>query len=234
MKTSIALAACCALLGLAGCTNLPKAENYTTSLGEDRSQLQQDPGWTGGRLWVRPGPPIGTQFDRKLILENVTYIQGDRPDELNMQSDPELRDRALAYVNEAIRREFSQAGYQLITTPAPRSLRVRAAITGTFRNDRDPRAMEYVPIGYVLGQTAKAAGYRDQSARLLMEASVRDANTNQLLVASMGAVTGGNLPPDRKPTADDVRSAIDDWARKVREQFDRIWNEESPVAPGLQ
>ncbi|MNV64261.1 hypothetical protein D3C71_1568920 [compost metagenome] len=230
MKSPIALTACCALIGLAGCTNLPKAQDYSTSLGETQSQLQQDPDWSGGRIWVRPGPPIGSQFDRKLILENVTYIQGDRPDDLDMRDDTELRNRALAYVNEALRREFSQAGYQLIATPAPRSVRLRAAITGTFRNDRDPRAMEYVPIGYVLGQTAKAAGLRDQSARLLIEASARDANTNQLLIASLGAVTGSNLPPDRKPTADDVRAAIDEWARKVREQFDRIWVEERPEA----
>lgn len=230
MRSSTALAACCALMTLAGCTNLPKTQDYSTSLGEPQSQLRQDPDWSAGRLWVRPGPPIGSQFDRKLILEDVTYIQGDRPDDLDMRDDTDLRDRALAYMNVALRREFSQAGYQLITTPAPRSVRVRAAITGTFRNDRDPRVMEYVPIGYVLGQTAKAAGYRDQSARLLIEASVRDANTNQLLVASMGAVTGSNLPKDRKPTADDVRTAIDEWARKVREQFDRIWVEETPEA----
>lgn len=107
-------------------------------------------------------------------------------------------------------------------------MRLRAAITGTFRNDRDPRPGEYVPIGYVLGQTAKAAGLRDQSARLLIEASARDATTNQLLIASLGAVTGSNLPENRKPTAADVQSAIDDWARRVREQFDRIWVTEIP------
>ncbi len=231
MKPSpLALAACSAVIGLAGCTNLPKAQDYSTSLGESQSQLQQDPDWSGGRLWVRPGPPIGSQFDRKLIMEDVTYIQGDRPDDLDMHGDAEMRERVLAYMNQALRREFSQAGYQLIAAPAPRSVRLRAAITGTFRNDRDPRAREYVPIGYVLNRAEKAAGLRDQSARLLLEASARDANTNQLLIASMGAVTGANLPPDRKPTADDVRGAIDDWARQVREQFDRIWVGDVPQA----
>jgi len=230
MKPTIALAASCTLIALAGCTNLPKAQDYSTSLGESQSQLQQDPDWSGGRLWVRPGPPIGSQFDRRLVLEDVTYIQGDRPDDLDMHDNAEMRERVLAYMNEALRREFRQGGYQLITTPAPRSVRLRAAITGTFRNDRDPRAREYVPIGYVLSKGARAAGLRDQSVRLLIEASARDAYTNQLLIASMGAVTGGNLPPDRKPTADDVRSAIDDWARKVREQFDRIWVGDVPAS----
>ncbi len=230
MKPFLALAACCALMALAGCTNLPKAQDYSTSLGEPQSQLQQDPNWSGGRIWVRPGPPIGSQFDRKRILEDVTYIPGDRPDQLDMREDAELRQRVLAYMNEALRREFTQGGYQLISAPAPRSVRLRAAITGTFRNDRDPRPGEYVPIGYVLGQTAKAAGLRDQSARLLIEASARDATTNQLLIASLGAVTGSNLPADRKPTAADVQSAIDDWAHKVRLQFDRIWVAEIPKA----
>ena len=229
MKPNLALrAACCAIIGLAGCTNLPKAKDYSTELGESQSQLQQDPTWSGGRIWVRPGPPIGSQFDKKLLMEDVTYIPGDRPDELDFRDDAQMRQRVLAYMNAALRREFSQAGYQLITVPAPRSVRLRAAITGTFRNDRDPRPGEYVPIGYVLGQTAKAAGLRDQSARLLIEASARDANTNQLLIASLGAVTGSNLPENRKPTAADVQSAIDDWARRVREQFDRIWVAEIP------
>lgn len=228
MKTLALRAACCALIGLAGCTNLPKAQDYSTALGEPQSALQQDPNWSGGRIWVRPGPPLSSQFDRKLLMEEVTYIAGDRPDELDFQADAEMRQRVLAYLNEALRREFSQAGYQLISKPEPRSVRLRAAITGTFRNDRDPRPGEYVPIGYVLGQTAKAAGMRDQSARLLIEASARDAMTNQLLITSLGAVTGSNLPANRKPTAADVQSAIDDWARRVREQFDRIWVAEIP------
>ncbi|MGS1109009.1 DUF3313 domain-containing protein [Achromobacter anxifer] len=230
MKIRLALAACCAVIGLAGCTNLPKPQNYSTSLGENQSRLKQDPDWSAGMVWVRPGPPVASQYQKKLILEPVQYIQGDRPDELDMKQDSAMRERVLAYLNEAIRREFQQAGYQLLSQPAPHALRLSAAITGTFRNDRDPRMMEYIPIGFVIGQTVKAAGYRDQSARLLLEAALRDANTNELLITSLGTVTGGNLPADRKPTADDVRSAIDDWARHAREQFDRIWLEDTPEA----
>ncbi len=69
MNTLLALAACCAAIGLAGCTNLPKAQDYSTSLGESQSQLRQDPDWNAGRVWVRPGPSIGSLYDKKLILE---------------------------------------------------------------------------------------------------------------------------------------------------------------------
>lgn len=223
MNARLTLAACCAALTLAGCTNLPRAQDYSTALGETQTQLQPDPVWSGGRIWVRPAPPISSQYDKKILLEPMTYIPGDRPDELDMKNNAVLRERVLAYMNEAVRRELSKAGYQLVSAPAPRTMRVRAAITATFKNDRDPRAMEYIPIGFVLGQGAKAAGIRDDSARLLIEASVRDVNTNELLVASLGAVTGGNLPPNQTPTPDDVRAAIDDWARQVTEQFNRIW-----------
>jgi len=228
MISRLTLAAGCVAIALAGCTNLPRAQDYSTSLGEDQTQLQPDPSWSAGRIWTRPGPPIGSVYEKKLILEPMTYIAGDRPDDLEFKDNAALRERVLAYLNEAVRREFSEAGYQLLNAPAPHALRIRAAITGTFKNDRDPRAMEYIPIGYVIGQTAKAAGYRDESARLLIEASVRDANTNELLIASLGTVTGSNLPPDRKPTADDVRTAIDDWARQVRLQFDRNWQGATP------
>lgn len=217
------LSASCAVLALAGCSNLPKAENYSTALGESQNQLTQDPQWSAGRVWVRPGPPIGSEYGKTLMLDKVAYIAGDRPDDLGMKADPALREKALAYLNTAVRREFEQAGYTLVDKPQPRALRLQVAITGTFKNDRDPRAMEYIPIGYVIGQTARAAGYRDQSARLLIEAAVRDATTGQLLIASLGTVTGSNLPPDQKPTADDVRAAIDDWARQLRQQYDRIW-----------
>ncbi|NMK48071.1 DUF3313 domain-containing protein [Achromobacter sp. Bel] len=228
MISRLALAAGCAVIALAGCTNLPRAQDYSTSLGEDQMQLQADPAWSAGRLWTRPGPPIGSVYEKKLVMDPVAYIPGDRPDDLDFKDNAALRERVLAYMNEAVRREFSQAGYQLLSAPAPHALRIRAAITGTFKNDRDPRAMEYIPIGYVIGQTAKAAGYRDQSARLLIEAAVRDANTNELLIASLGTVTGSNLPPDQKPTPDDVRAAIDDWVRQVRLQFDRNWQTAKP------
>lgn len=228
MNARLTLAACCSAVALAACTNLPRAQDYSTELGETQTQLQPDPVWSGGRIWVRPAPPISSQYDKKIVLERMTYIPGDRPDELDMKNNTVLRERVLAYMDEAVRRELTKAGYQLLTAPTPRTMRVRAAITGTFKNDRDPRAMEYIPIGFVIGQGAKAAGIRDESARLLIEASVRDANTGELLVASLGAVTGGNLPPDKTPTPDDVRAAIDDWARQVTEQFNRIWLNEKP------
>lgn len=77
MKPNLALrAACCALIGLAGCTNLPNAKDYSTALGEPQSQLQQDPNWSGGRIWVRPGPPIGSQFDKKLLMEPTFRATG--------------------------------------------------------------------------------------------------------------------------------------------------------------
>ncbi|MNU07476.1 hypothetical protein D3C72_2530840 [compost metagenome] len=57
---------------------------------------------------------------------------------------------------------------------------------------------------------------------------MRDAGTNELLIASLGTVTGSNLPPDQKPTPDDVRAAIDDWVRQVRLQFDRNWQTAKP------
>lgn len=228
MNARLTLAACCSAVALAACTNLPRAQDYSTELGETQTQLQPDPVWSGGRIWVRPAPPISSQYDKKIVLERMTYIPGDRPDELDMKNNTVLRERVLAYMDEAVRRELTKAGYQLLTAPAPRTMRVRAAITGTFKNDRDPRAMEYIPIGFVIGQGAKAAGIRDESARLLIEASVRDANTGELLVASLGAVTGGNLPPGKTPTPDDVRAAIDDWARQVTEQFNRIWLNEKP------
>lgn len=228
MNARLTLAACCSAVALAACTNLPRAQDYSTELGETQTQLQPDPVWSGGRIWVRPAPPISSQYDKKIVLERMTYIPGDRPDELDMKNNTVLRERVLAYMDEAVRRELTKAGYQLLTAPAPRTMRVRAAITGTFKNDRDPRAMEYIPIGFVIGQGAKAAGIRDESARLLIEASVRDANTGELLVASLGAVTGGNLPPGKTSTPDDVRAAIDDWARQVTEQFNRIWLNEKP------
>ncbi|KAG1288664.1 hypothetical protein G6F64_014083 [Rhizopus arrhizus] len=61
----------------------------------------------------------------------MTYIAGDRPDDLEFKDNAALRERVLAYMNEAVRREFSEAGYQLLNAPAPHALRIRAAITGT-------------------------------------------------------------------------------------------------------
>ena len=55
MTSRLTLAAGCVAIALAGCTNLPRAQDYSTSLGEDKTQLQPDPSWSAGRIWTRPG-----------------------------------------------------------------------------------------------------------------------------------------------------------------------------------
>ena len=69
MNFRLTLAACCiAAAALAGCTNLPRAENYSTELGESQAQLQPDPVWSGGRIWVRSRPGAGATFSFTLPL----------------------------------------------------------------------------------------------------------------------------------------------------------------------
>ena len=56
MNIRLTIAACCTAVGLAGCTNLPDAQDYSTSLGASQQQMREDPEWSAGRVWVRPGP----------------------------------------------------------------------------------------------------------------------------------------------------------------------------------
>ena len=145
-----------------------------------------------------------------------------------MRDDPAMRERALDYMNEALRQRFAQSDLVLAH---PRRAPCGCARYYRHLQERPRSARDGVHPDRLRDRPRppRRLGCRDKSARLLIEAALR-GNTNELLIASVGTVTGSNLPPDRKPTADDVRSAIDEWARHVREQFDRIWQDERPEA----
>lgn len=60
-------------------------------------------------------------------MERRPDLGTPRPDDLDFRDDPAMRERVPAYMNEALRREFAQSGYRLLTDPAPRAMRLRAA-----------------------------------------------------------------------------------------------------------
>ncbi|SSW72014.1 hypothetical protein AVE30378_04882 [Achromobacter veterisilvae] len=96
-------------------------------------------------------------------MERRPDLGTPRPDDLDFRDDPAMRERVPAYMNEALRREFAQSGYRLLTDPAPRDAPARS------------------------------------------EAALRDANTDELPIASMSTVTGSNLPREQS-RADPGRS----------------------------
>ena len=91
--------------------------------------------------------------------------------------------------------------------------------------DSRRRALEYIPIGFLVGQAARAGGMRDQSLRIFFETEVRDGQSDELIAQSVSAATGGGVAPEAKVALKDTYPALDAWAKQVRERLDHARNQ---------
>ncbi|MER2552488.1 MAG: DUF3313 family protein [Thauera sp.] len=220
MRTRLLTAAALAVtVGLAACTHMPAAETRHSGFLGDYSRLVNDPVWPNSEYWVKPGLKAAQQYDKVVRLEPAVFHANEATARATASRTPEI-EQMLSYLNQALRRELSAGGYRVVSAPQPRSMRIRPAVTGLARTEADPSAMEYIPIGFVIGQATRAGGMRDESLRIFFETEVRDGETDELLAQSVSAATGGGVAPAAKVALKDTYPALDAWAKQVRERLD--------------
>jgi hypothetical protein len=220
MRIQLLAAALAVSLGLAACTHMPAAETRHSGFLGDYSRLVDDPVWPNSQYWVKPGLMAAQQYDKVVLLEPAVFHANEETARQAASRAPEI-EQMLAYLNQALRRELSAGGYRLVSAAQPRSLRIRPAVTGLARTEADPSALEYIPIGFLVGQAARAGGMRDQSLRIFFETEVRDGQSDELLAQSVSAATGGGVAPEAKVALKDTYPALDAWAKQVRERLDQ-------------
>ncbi|MEH5098623.1 DUF3313 domain-containing protein [Atlantibacter hermannii] len=215
MKTSLFVKASllCVTLALAGCASkVTSPEKYSGFL-KDYSGLQETTSASGKTVmrWVAPGFDFN-QYD-SLVYNPVVYYPIPKP---NTQIGEKVLSGILNYTNQQLK-TAAAARKPLVTTPGPRSLIFRGAITGVDSSKEGLQFYEVLPIALVVAGTQVATGHRTMDTNLYFEGELIDAATNKPVVKVVRKGEGENLSNENTDmTVDTLKQVIDDMATDAK------------------
>ena len=123
-----------------------------------------------------------------------------------------MLDGVLNYTNTRMK-EAAAKRKPLVTTPGPRSLIFRGAITGVDSSKKGFQVYEVLPIALVVAGTQVATGHRTMNTDLYFEGELIDAATQQPVMKVVRKGAGKTLRNENTPmTVDTLKSVIDDLA----------------------
>lgn len=212
---------------LTGCATMTPQQ--TAFLGRDVN-FQPAPDGSGAKIYRKPG------LTREQILQYTGFIvepvaiwysedsefKGVFPDEMKAIAD---------YYREAVINALKDR-YTVATQPGPNVVIIRAAIT-EMKRTTPVRLYQFTPVGLALTAVKEASGMDEITREKIMkensyimeasmEAGFYDSRTNELLGAywdHKGGLTSKE-PPRGGVTWGQVKSALDDWAKKLRTRLD--------------
>lgn len=201
-----------AAAALAGCATSSQARNVkpTSFLGEYKSLLK--PGKTDEEpLLVYRNPKANWPGYKKILLEPVT-IWGD-PDHA-LSSDQQRDLQLVVDAFHATLRQKLSADYEMVDSPGPGVLRVRAAIENSQAGNTTLKvASKGVPYTGAVGAlwtlaTGKPAFVGEASIEFI----VQDAQTGDVLAAGADRRVGGDaLSKEYLSSWGDVKNALEYW-----------------------
>lgn len=206
-----ALAILLPLLAGSGCARVarPAPRDWSGFL-DDYSRL--DLGEPGELPYVYRNPKARwTEYDQ-VLFEPVTLWRSGRDSLTPIPEDDLLR--LVSRFEGAVRTRLG-AGFRLVTTPGPRTLRLRLAITDARASDPVVDVLTATPedagsaggtgpVGPELGAFIEAAG---------IEGEIRDAMSGELLAQGIDHRRAG--APPRLPTWEALDRALAFWADRV-------------------
>jgi len=205
VKTSLLAAA----LVLAGCSsNVTQSDKYSGFL-KDYSDLQQTTSASGKPVlrWIAPG--FNEANYDSIVYNPIVFYPPPQP---TAQVSQAMLDGVLNYTNTRMK-EAAAKRKPLVTTPGPRSLIFRGAITGVDSSKKGFQVYEVLPIALVVAGTQVATGHRTMNTDLYFEGELIDAATQQPVMKVVRKGAGKTLRNENTPmTVDTLKSVIDDLA----------------------
>ncbi|HDY3065102.1 TPA: DUF3313 domain-containing protein, partial [Salmonella enterica] len=118
----------------------------------------------------------------------------------------------LAYTNSKVKSAIEQRK-PLVTTPGPRSLIFRGAITGVDTSKEGLQFYEVIPVALIVAGTQMATGHRTMDTHLYFEGELIDAATNKPVVKVVRQGEGQDLSNSSTPMAfETLKQVVDDMA----------------------
>ncbi|HCD1257756.1 TPA: DUF3313 domain-containing protein, partial [Citrobacter amalonaticus] len=157
--------------------------------------------------WVDPNFS-DTKYDN-IVWNPITYYPVPKP---STQVGQNVLDQLLNYTNTKMKTSIGQRK-PLVTTPGPRSLIFRGAITGVDTSKEGLQFYEVVPVALVVAGTQMATGHRTMDTHLYFEGELIDAATNKPVIKVVRQGEGKDLSNQNTPMAfETLKQVVDDMA----------------------
>lgn len=144
-----------------------------------------------------------------IVYNPITYYPVPKP---TTQVGQQVLDKLLAYTNSKVKSAIEQRK-PLVTTPWPRSLIFRGAITGVDTSKEGLQFYEVIPVALIVAGTQMATGHRTMDTHLYFEGELIDAATNKPVVKVVRQGEGQDLSNSSTPMAfETLKQVVDDMA----------------------
>ncbi|ROP62216.1 uncharacterized protein DUF3313 [Enterobacter sp. BIGb0383] len=206
------VAALAGVLALSGCaSNVTKPEQFSGFL-KDYSGLQQTTSPSGKPVLRWVAPDFNAAKYDSLVFTPVSYYPVPKP---TAQISQPVLDQVLSYTDNKLKTAAGQR-LQLVTTPGPRSLIFRGAITGVDTSKEGLQIYEVIPVAMVVAGTQMATGHRSMDTRLFFEGELIDAATQKPVLKVVRQGEGKTVSNEKTPLKlSDLRGVIDNMATDI-------------------
>jgi len=217
-RTASGLLLCALLLG--GCASkVTRPEQYSGFL-PDYSRLQPATSPSGQPVmrWMAPGLKLDN-YDHLLVKSIGFYPAASPSEQIGAPALAELQAYTSQQVKAAFGRRFQV--HELGTArPGPKTLILRAAITGVDSRAEGLKPYEIIPIALVAAAATTASGSRDRTTELFVEAELLDASTGKPVLQVVRKGYGKELENrEQQVTLNSLKGVIDGIVRDI-EKFE--------------
>lgn len=194
-QTLFKVAVLTGLLALSGCASkITQPDKYSGFL-KNYSGLKETKSATGQPVlrWVDPN--FNESNYDSIVYNPITYYPIPKP---TTQVGQQVLDKLLSYTNTQMKTAISKRK-PLVTTPGPRSLIFRGAITGVATSKEGLQFYEVVPVALLVAGTQMATGHRTMDTHLYFEGELIDAATNKPVIKVVRQGEGKDLNNESTP-----------------------------------
>lgn len=200
-----------AALMLGACTSSTATkDNYSGFLsGYSKLESVKLADGTKTLRWV--SPDLKNRGYTKIYIDPVTVYPAPKDEK---QVDAKLVRSAAAYLDQTVRQQL-QGTIQVVDSPEPGALRLRAAITAVETPAEGFKAYEVIPIALVVYGVSSATGARDRNVDAYLEAEITDIDSNEVLAyAVKKGVSEEQLEnSEAKVSMAQLKPTLDSWAK---------------------
>ncbi|MBV4520978.1 DUF3313 domain-containing protein [Pseudomonas sp. SWRI74] len=205
-----------ATIALSACSNKKVAPEAYSGFLPDYSVLTEHQSSSGQTVLSWVSPALKVERYTQVYFEPSQFY----PKRLPTQRIPQttLSDTTW-YYDAALQYELGKV-LTVVTTPGPKTLIVRPAITGVTASTQSLRYYEWLPITLVAAGVSTATGIRDQDSEIATEVVFLDGETRTVVAEVVRKGTGVPLENDQQViTTADVKSVLDGWASDLRNAY---------------
>ncbi len=217
MKNVLLVTGAVASLLLAGCASTSGSAVRSGFLS-DYSKLQPTTGQAGSESYVNHAIDIRTT--NRLYFDPVQVIVAN--DGAYKDVDRATINRIADTFRQALVKEATQGGYQVVSATGPDVLRIRTAITGLQPASTDLGVTDFIPVKALFNAGRAAAGYAPRTAEMSAEMEILDGGGQQIGMAVVTRKSDDDLAQGHAITWNDLTPIVNTWAKNFRIKLDEL------------